>query len=266
MIDTPGGAAPLVSIVVVTYNAADYVRRCLESVRSRTRVPCELIVVDNASERDTREYLESLDGIHLILNEENRLWCAGCNQGMRASDPRSSYVLLLNSDIEVLREDWLEVMVSLIESDPRIGIVGPHRIPMRYGPLYGHIDGDCFLFRRELLQQVGYFDEERWPWAGANVEFTVAAFARGWIYKMVHPDDRIVVHHGQKSRTPDLQKRIVRLPKPRRKYRDILLRHGIRPSFAPLERSRLLGPILRHLDRTRFYYAEPFGPSRRLAR
>jgi GT2 family glycosyltransferase len=252
-------AAPLVSIVVVTYNATEYVRKCLDSVfRHTPKVPYEVVIVDNASEADTQEYLKSLSGVKLILNEENRLWSAGCNQGMRASDPRSQYLLLLNSDIEILRDDWLELMLSILESDPKAGIVGPHRIRMRYGPVWGHIDGDCFLFRRQLLEEIGYFDEERWPWAGANVEFTVAAFAKGWIYKMVHPDDRIVVHHGQKSRTPSLQKRIVGMPKPRGKYPEILRRHGLQPRFSPLERVNFLRPLMRLVDRGRFYYSAPY--------
>ena len=42
-----GEIAPLVSIVVVTYNAPEYTRLCLEGVLTRTRTPFELIVVDN---------------------------------------------------------------------------------------------------------------------------------------------------------------------------------------------------------------------------
>jgi GT2 family glycosyltransferase len=244
---------------VVTYNAPDYVRRCIESVQSKTRTPYEMIVIDNASEAETRDYLRTVHGIRLFLNDENRLWCAGCNQGMRAADPRSPYLLLLNSDIEVLRPDWLDVMVALMESDPRVGIVGPHRVRQRYGPTYGHIDGDCFMIRRSLIEAIGYFDEERWPWGGANVEFTIAAYAKGWIYKQVHADDRIVVHHGRKSRTPELQRRLKKLPKANPQYRSILLRHGLTPRFSPLERWGLLRPIFRTLDRQRFYYADPVG-------
>src|SRR3712207_5653985 len=76
---------PLVSIVIVSYNAPEYLRRCLESIRRRTATPHELIVIDNASREETRAYLRSLDFIRLTLNPDNRLWCAGCNQGIRQS-------------------------------------------------------------------------------------------------------------------------------------------------------------------------------------
>src|SRR5438105_24999 len=130
---------PLVSIIVVTYNALEFVRLSLEGIQARTRLPYELIVVDNASGPETREYLREAKGIRLIQNEENRLWAAGCNQGMRAADPRSSYLLLMNSDIEVLRDDWLEVLLHVMESDPKVAMAGTQHNKVEFGPIYGYI-------------------------------------------------------------------------------------------------------------------------------
>ena len=134
--------APLVSIVMVTYNALEYVRRSVEGILSRTSVPFELIVVDNASEAPTREYLRSVDGIRLIENPRNVLWCRGCNTGAAAAHPESRYQLLGISDIEILRDDWIEVMVAVMESETNVAIVGPQlnrRQP--YAPVYGWVDG-----------------------------------------------------------------------------------------------------------------------------
>ena len=79
---TNATGGPLVSIVVVSYNATPYLRRCLESLRARTRPPHEILVVDNASRQETRDYLRSVDFIRPVFNDENRLWCAGCSQGI----------------------------------------------------------------------------------------------------------------------------------------------------------------------------------------
>ena len=131
----------LVSIVVVTYNARAYVKKCLETIRALTQSNYELIVVDNASRKETRDYLRGEKGLKLILNKDNRLWCAGCNQGMQAAEPGSPFLLLLNPDVEVLRSDWLEIMVRVMESDPRVGHGGP------VASLFGYRAGVWFLGR-----------------------------------------------------------------------------------------------------------------------
>lgn len=254
------GDPPLVSIVVVTFNALEYVRKCVESVLARTHVPFEFIVVDNASEAETREYLKSVQGIRLVLNERNKLWCAGCNDGIRISDPRSKYVLLLNSDVEAMRDDWIEVLVTVIESDPRVAIAGPQHIKVKCGPLFGYIDGHCLLFRRTLLEaQGGQLDEERWPWAGAPAELAVAAYSKGWIYKVVHSDDAVVFHHESKSRTPEMHDKLKVLPRPKPVFTEIMARYGIKPTTAFTERSRLFKPFRKIAEQRRFYYSPPVG-------
>jgi len=257
-----GTSVPLVSIVVVTYNALEYVRRCLEGILALRDVPFELTVVDNASDAETRDYLRSLQGIRLILNDENRLWSAGANQGMQASDPRSRYLLLLNSDCEFVRGDWLQILLAVAESDPRVGMVGPRHNKTPYGPIYGWIDGQCLLIRREIVRELGYFDAERWPWAGAPMELTAAAFAKGWTYKVVHPDDHFLVHHVEKSKTQEVRRRIDALPEPQAHVAEVLRRYGLRPAFSPLDHRASPRFVRRWLQRRRFYYAPPVGARR----
>jgi GT2 family glycosyltransferase len=256
MSDAP---APLVSIVIVTYNAPHHVRQCLADIRARTSVPFEVVVVDNASEAETRDLLRAEPGIRLILNDDNRLWSAGCNQGIAAAHPAARYVLLLNSDIEILRDDWLRVMVDLMESDARVGLVGPVHRAVELGPVYGFIDGQCLLMRRELLAEIGPLDAERWPWSGAAAEYAVAAYARGWIYKVVHRDDRLIRHHGEGSKTPEVRAKLARLPRAAGQLADVMRRHGVRPRRALWDGKWLPKGLRAMRDRRRFYYAPPAG-------
>jgi GT2 family glycosyltransferase len=253
------GQAPVVSIIVVTYNALEYTRQCLEGVLTRTRrVPFELIVVDNASEAETRDYLTSVDGIRLFLNDENKLWCAGVNQGMREVDPRSEYILLLNSDIVVQRDDWLEVLIDLMESDPKVGLVGPQHHRVQFGPIYGWVDGHCLLIRKQLIQELGYFDEERWPWGGAPMEFTIKAFSKGWIYKVVHPEDNLIYHFENKSWTPEIKKKLDAIPKAKQYYREVMEQYGVREETPLLQRKGVVPKTVRRsFERYRFYWAPP---------
>ncbi|MCE9634432.1 MAG: glycosyltransferase family 2 protein [Planctomycetes bacterium] len=190
------------SIVTVTWNAPDYVARMIDSVYARTRVPFELIVVDNASEAPTRSLLagESAKGrIRLFQNEENSLWAKGCNQGIRAADPRSPYVLLLNPDCEILRDDWFDRLRAVLDADPKVAVTGPFLNWKRIGPTYGCVDGSVFFVRREALDQVGMLDADRFPWNGSPYDWTARAFAKGWIYRRVSNEPEFVVHHSHKS-------------------------------------------------------------------
>ena len=185
----------------MTYNALEYVKRCLTSVSTCSADYHEVIVVDNASSEPTRNYLKSVEksgSIRLILNEENRLWSPANNQGLRLISKDSRYCLLLNSDIEVFKPDWMSKLQAPMFQYSSVGITGTqfNFLPMK--PMYGAIDGCCFMFRRELIEQIGYLDEN-YPWNGAGFIYCVKAWAKGWyFYHVDHPT--LVVHYGKKSR------------------------------------------------------------------
>lgn len=247
--------APLVSIIVVTYNALEYVRRCLATLKTTTGTPHEILVIDNASRPELRDLLRAETGIRLFLNDENRYWCAACNQGMREADPRSRYFLLLNPDIEIRRPDWLDILVRTIESDPSVGMVGTCHQYREAGPVYGWIDGQCLMIRRELIEQLGYFDCERFPMGGAPPVFTIRAFQRGWRYRVVHERDGLLIHHEAKSRAEYAG------PRPWRNqklvFEELMREQGMEPEIAPVP-VRLLRqwfPALRR--RGRFFYTPP---------
>jgi glycosyltransferase involved in cell wall biosynthesis len=244
---------PVVSIVVVTYNALDYALQCFEGVLQHTSLPFELIVVDNASKAETLEYLRRLPAIRLIENMENKLWAAGCNDGIAAAHPDSKYVLLLNSDTHIRRTDWLNVLVQVMERGPNVAQVGTKHIRRGYGPVYGWPDGSVLLIRREMFAQFGPLDHVRWPWAGSTAEQMTAAFTRGWIYKIIHPKDRLVKHFMNKSFEDDTRKRLRQYPDPKALYLDTLQRHGIAPKRA-MESFCWLQPFARVFDWWRFYY------------
>ncbi len=202
---------PEVSIVIVTYNALRSVQVCLDSIRAHTnKKKYELIIVDNASNAPTRDFLKSQSDIRLILNDENRLWAAGCNQGLAASNPRSHALMLLNPDIEILRKDWLDRLLYLLNK-PRIGIVGTKYWPSRIGPTFGHIDGQCYMIRRSLFENLGPLDAERFPWNGSPILYTVQAWKLGWKF-MVHPPIPKLMHHYKAQSRKELSSGIKNAP------------------------------------------------------
>jgi GT2 family glycosyltransferase len=118
-----------VSIVVVSWNVKDLLRRSLASVITSLgcgtgrQLSCQLIVVDNASSDGSAEMLgEEFPQIHLVANSENVGFTRGNNQGIAVSDGR--YVLLLNPDTEVVG-DALGEMVAYMDAHQRVGALGP---------------------------------------------------------------------------------------------------------------------------------------------
>jgi len=116
--------SPDVCVVVVSYNAVDWLRRCLASIPVRTpagRV-IETVVVDNASGWETREYLATRPyGVDLRQQEENLGFGAACNLGAAATT--AQLILLLNPDA-ALSTSTIDAMADLLEHEPRRGIVG----------------------------------------------------------------------------------------------------------------------------------------------
>lgn len=130
---------PLVSIVVVTRDGVDHLRRLVPALADLTYRDIELIVVDNASTDDSLAYLRSSGtpfAMTIIENSSNVPFGDANNQGVARAAGR--YVLLLNNDVAPVRPDVLGAMVGRLEQDPTIGAVGCRLIyPRRRGPEVG---------------------------------------------------------------------------------------------------------------------------------
>src|SRR6185369_16177846 len=68
----PSYDAPVVSIVIPTFNKAEYLYQCLESILAHTQVPFEVVVVDDCSTDVTPELLARLDNVRSVRNETNQ--------------------------------------------------------------------------------------------------------------------------------------------------------------------------------------------------
>ncbi|MBK7632417.1 MAG: glycosyltransferase, partial [Ignavibacteriales bacterium] len=109
---------PEVSIIVVTHNQWHYTKLCLDSIRRFTNVNHEIIIVDNASTDDTTQQLfKYYPEILLIANNKNSGFPEAVNQGLNAVIGET--IILLNNDTQVT-EGWLERLIEVAESDPKI--------------------------------------------------------------------------------------------------------------------------------------------------
>ncbi len=125
---------PRVSVIVLTYNNLDLTEACLSSIDLYSDYPnLEVIVVDNASSDGSPDFLRKWAAAtpptgqtrRLILNDDNRGFAAGNNQGLAVAT--GDYMVILNNDTYVTR-GWVGTMLNHFrhrEKPASLGLVGP---------------------------------------------------------------------------------------------------------------------------------------------
>ncbi len=111
------------TVIIVSWNVRELLRRCLHSVPDTTQNDIEIIVVDNASTDGSADMVRTeFPGVHLVANSQNKGFTAANNQGLAVSHGR--HLLLLNPDTEVVG-DALTTMLKYMDAQPRAGALGP---------------------------------------------------------------------------------------------------------------------------------------------
>lgn len=113
---------PKVSVIIPTYNRADYVRESIESVLAQTYTDYEIIIVDDGSMDDTREVLKPWidDGTIRYVYQENQGESAARNNGIRMAQGR--YISFLDSD-DLFLPTKFEKQVAYLDSHPEEAFV-----------------------------------------------------------------------------------------------------------------------------------------------
>ncbi len=126
---------PPVRVVVLNYNGAGRIERCVERLLETRYPDLRVTVVDNASSDGSPARIEqAFPAVELIENGANLGFARGNNRALRAAD--EPYLGLLNPDTEV-EPDWLAPLVARLNSDPLAGGVGAKllhqydRLPLR---------------------------------------------------------------------------------------------------------------------------------------
>lgn len=115
---------PTLSAVVVTYNSASCIERCLASLRQAVEHwggTAEILVVDNASGDETRALMSARPDVRFLPQRLNLGFAAGVNVGLRAC--RGKLVLLLNPDCFL--ERGLDEMILCLSQRPEVAAAGP---------------------------------------------------------------------------------------------------------------------------------------------
>jgi GT2 family glycosyltransferase len=223
----------LISVVIVNWNRRELLRACLESVKRQDGVAFEIIVVDNGS-TDGSPDLALGFGAQVIRNPENRGFCVANNQGIRAA--RGEFIALLNNDAEA-EPGWLAALCRACSRAPDVGMAASKVLvwedPKRIDKT-GHLmfpdgqnrgrgtgmldhgqydreeevlwpDGCAALYRREMLENIGGFDEDFFAY-GDDAELGLRARIAGW--RCIYTPSAVVRHHRGATLGKDSARRL----------------------------------------------------------
>ncbi|OGP86338.1 MAG: hypothetical protein A2Z08_04115, partial [Deltaproteobacteria bacterium RBG_16_54_11] len=212
--------SPLISVVVLNWNGVHCVEGCLVSLQAQSYHPLEIIVVDNASTDKSVDFIRmNFPEVKMILNKRNLGFAGGNNIGIKAS--RGRYIMILNNDAR-LDPDCIKELKRSIEKDKRYGAsaskillngketlldaagISIYRDGLSIGrgrleraDQY-NMEGEVFfasgcacLFRKEMLDDIGLFDEDFFAYAD-DTDMGWRARLAGW--RCIYNPKAIVYH------------------------------------------------------------------------
>lgn len=117
----------LCSIVIATINKIEYLQPCIQGIYQSTKIPFELIVVDNgSSEQSILDFLvpfeKENDNFRFIHLDKNYGFAKGYNAGVK--EAKGEWICILNNDT-LVTEGWAGKMINHLKEDPEIKIIGP---------------------------------------------------------------------------------------------------------------------------------------------
>jgi GT2 family glycosyltransferase len=207
---TPG----LVSVVIINFNSAQYISRCIATLEQQTYRPIEIIIVDNGSTDSSVLAVKQMrdDGRVLLFTGNNVGSSKANNRGIRES--HGEYILILNADAFPAGE-YIEKCVAAFKCNNEIGtVVGKlvsdsntsiidsagiyffrEGLPVDRGfgeadrgqyDTQEYIDGACCaaaLYSRKMLEDIcldgEYYDEDFFAFA-EDPELSLHSGIRGW--------------------------------------------------------------------------------------
>ena len=213
---------PEISIVIVSYNTADLIGSCLDSILSNDDLSIEIFVVDNASNDGSVALVKrKYPTVQVIENVKNRGFAAANNQVLPQC--KGKYIFFLNPDTEVV-SDTFSKAISFMNTNPRVGLAGTKIInpdgALQWSVSYKYpgqkyttnelsdlpgkiacVLGASMIARSELIKKIGGFDEDFFLY-GEDQDLCLRIRRLG--YEIGYVDSATIVHLGGQSEKDSL--------------------------------------------------------------
>ena len=149
---------PLVSVIVLNYNAGELLLNCIESVKKSAYKNLEIIVVDNIStDKSQKICKEKYPDIKLIQNDENFGYCEGNNIGIREAE--GDYIIILNPDT-IVESNWIEELISAYNKFGE-GLYQPKHLSLNEKTVYMSAGNMLNIFGFGYAREKGNKDENQ---------------------------------------------------------------------------------------------------------
>ena len=216
-----------VSVVIPNYNGEKYINGCLDALKKQSTDDFDVIIVDNGSEDDSLKKIEECSkGLRLsiIKLDKNYGFAKAVNEGIKAS--KAPFVILLNNDTCV-GPHFVAALLARIQEDKRIFSAQAHMLKydnphitdsagdyfsaMGWGFQRGRDKaakkyrkpcdifsscGGAAIYRREIFDIIGYFDENFFAYLE---DVDIGFRARLYGYRNVYAPRAKVLHMGSAS-------------------------------------------------------------------
>lgn len=220
------------SVIIVSYNAASFLEKCLLSVEKFLPKNAEIIVFDNASpERSVEKFPAQFPHIQFILNDENIGFSSGNNAAVKQA--KGEYVLILNPDT-IVYEDFFSKIIDFAEKTPNLGALGVRmldgdgnflpeskrniptawssfnklfsrnsgktyyaiHIPTNKNAQVEVLSGACMLMKKTVFEKVGGFDEQYFMY-GEDIDLSYTLLQSG--YQNYYLGEVAITHYKGES-------------------------------------------------------------------
>lgn len=227
---------PSVSVIIPTRNRADLLRTCIAGLRATDYPNLEIIIADNDSDDpETLAYFAALaqQGITILPQPGPFNYSTINNNAVAIA--QGEFICLMNNDIEVLKPDWLAIMVTQALR-PEVGAVGAQLlypdgriqhagVVIGVGNAAGHahkflrpedegyfrrhalpqyvsaVTAACLVVRKDKFLAVGGLDDKNFAVAFNDVDLCLKLNQQGW--QSFYEPRAVLVHHESISRGHD---------------------------------------------------------------
>ena len=272
-------------IIVCVHNALEDVQACLASVKEHLLPNHRMILINDYSNESTTEFLREFTAAcplaTLLENEGNLGYTRSANRGLAAGT--GEFRILLNSDTIVCK-NWSLKMLDVAVQRSHVGIVGPlsnaassQSIPSIHGsstntainllpenlspqdldiacedwgfadlhPEVPLVHGFCFGIRKEVIDRIGFFDEENFDrFYGEENDYCFRASSAG--FKMVIATHTFVFH--RKSASIGEEDRLIYMKKAGKRFREMYGEEKVKLACLQMEKHPLLERMRFHSE------------------
>lgn len=210
-------SSPLVSVVIASYNRAQFVEDAIRSVQNQTFDDVEIIVVDDGSTDSTHNILNNFGESISVINQLNQGRSSARNTGVNNS--KGDYIAFLDSD-DTWLYNKLAKQLDLLRKQPKVGLVHTfsdvvdesgnvirkytdqrnklYQQSMKSGYSYENLSESCIMFlstvmvRRDCWESVGFMDInipafEDWDWyLRASRKFEISILPEVLVHFRLH--------------------------------------------------------------------------------